>query len=290
MTRIYFVSDLHQEFLRDPEASKHPDTRFDLAANCPSDVDVIVIAGDLDVSLENSLRRIADELSGGPPVLYVPGNHDFYTSDGDQFTLAEMKATGDELAEYLGITLLQNSTVHIGDTRFIGSTLWTDFESVGRGFLRTKTTEAEGRDGMNDYRYIKRESTATPGKRKRLRPQDTIAEHRIARAYIEAELQKPHEGETVVVTHHAPHPRSLDPRHERLDYAYASNLSTLLSEPWAPQVWVHGHIHRAVDYQVENTRILSNPRGYAFEPSEANNGFQPDLVIELGEYAPKMVW
>lgn len=284
MTRIWFLSDLHQEFLRDPEAGKHPLTRFDLAANCPSDVDAIVIAGDLDVSLENSLRRIADELGGGPPVLYVPGNHDFYTSDGDQFTLAEMKARGDELAEYLGITLLQNSTVHIGDTRFIGSTLWTDFESVGRGFLRSKTTEAEGRDGMNDYRYIKRESTATPGKRKRIRPQDTIAEHRIAREYIESELQKPHTGETVVVTHHAPHPLSLDPAYDRLNYAYASNLSSIMEEPYAPDLWLHGHIHQTRDYQFGRTRVVANPRGYAWDEQ---NDFDPGLVLEIGEPVPK---
>lgn len=285
MTRIWFLSDLHQEFLRDPQTGKHRLTRFDLAANCPSDVDAIVIAGDLDVSLENSLRRIADELSGGPPVLYVPGNHDFYTSDGDQFTLQEMKSRGDELAEYLGITLMQNATVFIGDTRFIGSTLWTDFESVGRGFLRSKTTEAEGRDGMNDYRYIKRESTATPGKRKRIRPQDTIVEHRIARAYIESELQKPHAGETVVVTHHAPHPNSLDLSHDRLHYAYASNLQSVLEEPWAPEMWLHGHIHQTRDYTVSNTRIVANPRGYAFDEQ---NDFDPHLVLELGEPAPKL--
>lgn len=289
MTKIWFTSDLHQEFLRDPEAGKHPATRFDLAANCPSDIDVAIIAGDLDVSLERSLNRIADELPG-ISVIYVPGNHDFYTSENDQFTLQEMKRRGAELAEYLGITLLQNSSVVVGETRIIGSTLWTDFESVGTGFLRSKTAEAEGRFGMSDYRAIKRESTATPGKRKRLRPQDTIAEHKAARAYIEAELQRPHDGETVVVTHHAPHPLSLDTTHDRLHYCYASNLQSLLEEPYAPDLWLHGHIHQTRDYQVGRTRILANPRGYSFDPSEEHNGFQADLVIELGENAPKMVW
>lgn len=289
MTRIWFLSDLHQEFTRDPDASKHPATRFDLAANRPDDVDAIIIAGDLDVSLLASLRRIDAELGNDVPVVYVPGNHDFYTSDGDHFTLEDMKIEGQELAEYFGINLLQNDSIVIGDTRIIGSTLWTDF-NLGPGFMRTKVDEAEGRNGMNDYRYIKRPSTANPGKRKRLRPQDTIEEHRIARSYIESELQKPHSGETVVVTHHAPHPLSLDTAHDRLHYCYASNLTSLLSEPWAPQLWLHGHVHKALDYQIEDTRILSNPRGYAFEPSEANNGFQADLVIELGEYAPKMTW
>jgi len=28
------------------------------------------------------------------------------------------------------------------------------------------------------------------------------------------------------------------------------------------KLWVHGHIHDAVDYELENCRIVSNPRGY----------------------------
>lgn len=290
MTRIWFCSDLHQEFTREPSTMDNPATRFDLAANRPDDIDAIVIAGDLDVSLERSLDRIADELGNSIPVLYVPGNHDFYTSENDQFTLVEMMARGEEYAEWLGITLLQNACVHIHDVRIIGSTLWTDFDSVGRGFLKSKTSEAEGRDGMNDYKRIKRESTANPGQRKRLRAQDTIALHKTARAYIESELQRPHGGETMVVTHHAPHPTSLDPAFDRLNFAYASNLTSILEEPWAPQLWLHGHVHRAVDYTIGNTNVRSNPRGYAFEPSEADNGFDPGLVLELGEHAPKLGW
>lgn len=290
MTRLWILSDLHQEFTREPSTMDHPATRFDLAANRPDDIDAIIIAGDLDVSLERSLERIADELGNSTPVLYVPGNHDFYTSPDDQFTLKEMMDRGEEYAEWLGITLLQNACVHVDDVRIIGSTLWTDFDSVGRGFLKSKTAEAEGRNGMNDYKRIKRESTATPGQRKRLRAQDTIALHKTARAYIEAELQRPHDGQTIVVSHHAPLPMSLDPAFDRLNYAYASNLHGLFKEPWAPDLWVHGHVHKACDYQFEDTRILSNPRGYAFDPSEDRNGFQADLVLELGEHAPKMVW
>lgn len=185
------------------------------------------------------------------------------------------------------LTVLQDDTVFVGDVRVIGSTLWTDFESVGTGFLRGKTAEAEGRYGMNDYRMIKRESSATPGKRKRLRPQDTIAEHRASRAYIERTLQEPHDGETVVVTHHAPHPLSLDTAHDRLHFCYASNLTSILEETWAPDYWLHGHIHQTRDYVVGNTRIVSNPRGYAFDEQ---NDFDPHLVLEIGEPAPKLGW
>ncbi|KQX40390.1 hypothetical protein ASD04_07100 [Devosia sp. Root436] len=289
MTKIWLLSDIHQEFTREPEAAANPATRFSLADHVPSDVDVVVIAGDLDVSLENSLSRISQELPG-LPVVYVPGNHDFYTCEGDGFTLQEMKARGSDFAQRLGIHLLQDDSIEIAGTRFIGSTLWTDFDSVGTGFLRSKTAEAEGRHGMNDYRRIKRASTATSGKRKRIRAQDTVAEHRKSRAYIERELQTPFAGPTVVVTHHAPHPKSLDPRHGSLNFCYASNLQGLLEEPWAPDMWLHGHIHAPTDYTVGRTRIVSNPRGYAFDPQDAHNGFQPDLILEVGEPKPKLGW
>lgn len=288
MTKFWFISDLHQEFLRDPDVAKNPATRFDMAANCPSDVDAVIIAGDLDVSLENSLRRIADELPG-MTTIYVPGNHDFYTSDDDHFTLTDMKARGQDLAEYLGITLLQDASVVVGDVRIIGATLWTDFLSVGTGMMTTRSNSATARDGgMRDYRLIKRESSS--GKRKRLRPEDTIAEHKKSRAYIERELQAPHDGETIVVTHHAPHPGSLDTRYKDLNYCYASNLQGLLEETWAPEFWLHGHIHRPVDYTVGKTQIMANPRGYSFHPSDADNGFDAGFVLEVGSPAPKLGW
>jgi hypothetical protein len=170
----------------------------------------------------------------------------------------------------------------IAGTRFLGGTLWTDFVTVGRGDGRAKIAEAAGRTGMNDYRAIKRWSTADPTKRKRLRPEDTIASHRATRDFLETELAVPFAGPTVVVTHHAPHPQSLDPRSGgALDWCYAPNLSSILESADAPDVWLHGHIHQHRDYQVGGTRVVANPRGYQFVSSERDNGFDPSFVVEV---------
>lgn len=285
--KIWALSDLHQEFVRDADLFTNAQTAFDPADNTPADFDVVVLAGDIDVALDNSLRWVADRFLG-VPTIYVPGNHDFYVEagDADQFTMHEMMARGRELADRLGVLLLMNDTAIIGDTRFVGATLWTDFVSIGTGHPRSKEHEAAGRNGMNDYRRIKRSSTADPAKRKRVRPEDTIREHAISRVYIERILAEDHAGSTVVVTHHAPHPNSLDPRFTQLNYCYASNLQLLIEET-QPELWLHGHIHQAVDYEVGSTRIVSNPRGYQFDPSDQNNGFDPGLVIEIGGYVPK---
>jgi 3',5'-cyclic AMP phosphodiesterase CpdA len=287
MTRIWTLSDLHQEFLRDPSTAPDPHTVFDPAAHAPADgFDVVVLAGDIDVPLTKSLQWIAARFAG-VPVIYVPGNHDFYVADQGQYTMTEQLDASRELAEKLGINLLLDDAVVLGDTRFLGGTLWTDFMTVGRGDIRAKIAEAAGREGMSDYKAIKRWSTATPGKRKRLRPEDTINAHRATRAFLEDALAQPFDGNTVVVTHHAPHPGSLDPRHGgRLDWCYSSNLSTVLEGADAPDVWIHGHIHRRTDYQVGGTRVVANPRGYAFVPSERDNGFDPVFTIDLGEPVP----
>jgi hypothetical protein len=274
------MADLHQEFVRDAQASRDPLTAFDPALHAPKDFDVVVLAGDVDSPLTKSLGWIASRFAG-VPVIYTPGNHDFYTGEGAPFTMQEMLEQGAEEADRLGIKLLLDSTTEIGGIRFVGGTLWTDF-ALGPGSIGAHVSEAQGRFGMNDYRRIRRFSTLHPGKRRRLRPQDTIAAHQATRKFIESELAKPFGRATVVVTHHAPHAKSLDPKHTALPWCYASNLTSILGSDVAPNAWLHGHIHRAAGYTVGRTKVVSNPRGYRFLQTEQNNGFDPGFVVEVG--------
>ncbi len=41
-------------------------------------------------------------------------------------------------------------------------------------------------------------------------------------------------------------------------------------------LWVHGHTHRSVDYQVGRTRVFANQRGY---PGQAKTGFDERAVL-----------
>lgn len=82
----------------------------------------------------------------------------------------------------------------------------------------------------------------------------------------------------MVVTHHAPSPRSIPPefRGDPLSACYASDLEDLIVDG-RPALWVHGHIHTKVDYRVGRSRVIANPRGY---PGEGN-AFDPQLVVEI---------
>ena len=92
------------------------------------------------------------------------------------------------------------------------------------------------------------------------RPVDTIALHRDHRSWLDTSLAEPFDGETVVVTHHAPHPDCLQAGHS-LAAAYASDLSTLILRR-EPLIWAHGHVHQHSEVQLGRTRIINVALGY----------------------------
>ncbi|WP_423067400.1 metallophosphoesterase [Devosia sp. CN2-171] len=240
--RIWLLSDLHQEFLRDPVYGSDALTRFDPTRVAPNDFDVVVLAGDIDVPLSRSIDWAAERFAG-VPIVYVPGNHDFYVAPGDSsLTLDELQSNGREAAAHIA--------------------------------------EARGSRGMNDYKSIKRWSTKQPGKRKSLRPEDTIAAHFDTRRFLSARLEEQPARTTVVVTHHAPLAESVDVN-KRLSWCYASRMEYLFDGDFGPDLWLHGHIHDPVDYQRGTTRIVSNPRGYAFPERQYRREFDPALVLEV---------
>lgn len=280
---LWPISDLHQEFVRDRTYGGHPATAFDPAEHAPANFDVVVAAGDIDVTVLRSLRWLADRFPG-VRVIYTQGNHCAY-SDADApegpRTIDELTEMGLELADKLGITMLMDSSQVIDGVRFAGGTLWTDFMTVGRANIRAKMAEASGQRGQNDYKHIRRWSTKDPTKRKRFRPEDSIALHRRTQRYLDEVSATPFDGPTVFVTHHAPHPNSLNPKFDRMNWCDASDLSLMMDVDGAPDLWVHGHIHGHSDYTVGRTRIVKNARGYQFSKDE-DMSFQPSFTLEVG--------
>ncbi|MGU3557961.1 metallophosphoesterase [Methylobacterium radiotolerans] len=261
--RLWAFSDLHQE---------HDENAWDPAAHEPGGgFDVAVVAGDVHMPLTRALDWLSERLPGSQ-VLMVPGNHEAWWNRGeDRYTIHDQFERGRDRASALGIHLLLDDAVVIGGTRFLGNTLFTDFR-WGSFSLSHAFRTAQGRNGMMDYRRIR----TGPRSRDRIEPGEVLAMHRATRAFIEDELARPHDGPTVVVTHHAPHPASLLDPHADLAWCYASDLTDMIMDR-GPDLWVHGHVHRAADYAVGRTRILCNPRGHHDERS----GFVPSLVVAL---------
>ncbi|MCE8001191.1 MAG: hypothetical protein HEP70_20380, partial [Rhodobiaceae bacterium] len=95
----------------------------------------------------------------------------------------------------------------------------------------------------------------------RIRPSDTAFLHADHRALIETQLSTPFEGQTVVVTHHCPHPDLIGETPCDLDGVYGSDLRAMIDR-FQPDVWLFGHPHHAAEIRQGRTRIRNVSLGY----------------------------
>ena len=247
--RLRILGDLHLEFG---------------AVSIPRpDADVIVLAGDIHLGREG--RRWAGRHFADKPVVYVLGNHEFYRHSLPELTDRLKKET-----EGSQIHLLENTAVELNGFTFLGCTLWTDFQLAPDPGTAMQTAEAI----MSDFSLIQ----FSPEGRL-LRARDTAEIHAKSVSWLEGALAGCDPARTVVVTHHAPSPRSEAPYHANspLNPAFASGLDWLVEQSRLP-LWIHGHTHYNVDYTIGKTRVLTNQRGY---PGELCKGFDPGLVVEV---------
>ena len=247
--KLHVLSDLHTEF-----ADFSPPK---------TDADVVILAGDIGVGLggiEWAARRFAKA-----PVIYVPGNHEFYNHDIG--LTDELKA-----AAPANIHVLNNDTLQLDGVRYIGCTLWTDFKLYGEGeawFAMRRAKEL-----IEDFASIKN------GKR-RFTPEDSVELHEASKAWLVGELEREFDGPTVVVTHHLPVPKSVAKRYanDPLNPAFANRLENVI-EKYRPELWIHGHTHVPCDYELFGTRIVCNPRGYPGENRRSE--FRGELLVSIG--------
>lgn len=260
--RLLILSDLHHEAWG---------TYAPAIARANTAADAVILAGDIDVDA----RAVAwaDIVFAGLPVLYIHGNHEGYGRNLDDVQNrinAACAASGH-------VHYLNCHEYHIGNVRFLGATLWTDFELFGaahKGEVIAQIARA-----MNDYQRIR---LAAHGYRK-LRPADTLRWHRAQRRWLEQRLAVPFAGRTVVVTHMAPSLQSIRAEYanDLVSAAYASRLDALVAKA---DLWIHGHMHSSLDYRIGNCRVICNPCGYPNASGAPENpDFDPGLVVKLDD-------
>lgn len=272
--KLLVLSDLHIGF-----------GALDLEINgqrIDADADVIVLAGDIDEGTAG--MTWARTSFPAKPIVYVAGNHEFYSGHFVQ-TLEKLRQTATEL----DIHFLENDSVEINSVRFLGCTLWTDFELLG---LQEPCMYRVVRES-NDYTLIKTtairdermevEKYEGPPRMRILKPRDTLERHLSSRDWLEEQLATGDPARTVVVTHHAPSKMSVAAEFlDRTDLcpAYASNLESMMG---GSALWIHGHLHTNSDYMVAGTRVVCNPRGYwSSRRHETDNpDFRSDFLIDV---------
>ncbi|WP_396434356.1 metallophosphoesterase [Limnohabitans sp.] len=289
--KIQLLSDLHLE--------SHPD----FVPNPAPGADILVLAGDIGSYQTGSALTAAGDgdfglarfspLHGWPtPVLFVPGNHEY---DGLDFDQAHKRLQAS--CARLGITWLEREVLHLGGVRFVGTTLWSDFDALGPlagqavpdplqnkvpAHLRhpnspyTRQLKARDKAFRAANHYLRKTLTTRHGEAwlaEGLREQALQCQD-----WLSAALKTPFAGPTVVVTHFAPSLHSADPRYGRVPgtASFCNALDTLL--PYA-QLWLHGHLHCPSDYTQHNCRVVANPLGYARKNEQLH--FLPHGVLEV---------
>jgi len=267
--RLLIYSDLHLD-RRGFKPLLEDGTRAD------ADADVVVLAGDIDEGTRGV--RWARETFPDKPIVMVAGNHEFYGHHWGRL-LDDMR----EAAKKYDIAFLEAEAIDLGGVRFLGCTLWTNFELFGEE--KKKFSIYQAKAGMNDFKEIK--ISRTPEMywvtSKYLLPELTVARHRGSVEWLAGKLAKGYPAKTVVVTHHAPHMHSV-PAHFRansLTPAYASDLTRLLGSDKCA-MWIHGHMHSSSDYEINGTRVVCNPLGYMTRNGGLENAaFKMDGVWTL---------
>ncbi|AMP39251.1 metallophosphoesterase [Ralstonia solanacearum] len=256
---LLVLSDLHLEF-----------SLLDIDT---TGIDIIVLAGDIHLGTRGIPWIEAQ--SKGLPVIYVPGNHEFYKGEHSR-VLRDLRAA---CAATPNVHLLDMDKITIGNVEFLGSTLWTDF-ALYRGTERSVlSAESYAARGMSDFTGSIRFEAR--GVFRKLQPRDTIQMHIAARQWLSNELMCPTQRKRVVVTHHAPSRQSVAPQYQDdpLSPAYASRMESVVQ---LAHLWIHGHMHDSFNYTVGECRVVCNPRGYAPKGRSAENeSFDPRFIVEI---------
>lgn len=259
--KIRPLSDLHIEF-----------SPFKIA---PMGEDILILAGDICNYTEAmpQLKIMARQLD--IPILVIAGNHEYYRNQiENSYTWESLPQDMRNAADFSDriekgrVTFLEDSVVIYGGIRIIGATLWTDMLLYGDDPL----VKLLVKKALNDYYLIQSKYNHL------LQIDQVIERHKISRKFIQDTLAQKFDGKTVVVTHHSPSWLSVAPqyRNDKVSAGFASRLEYLIQEG-NPTLWIHGHTHISFDYQLYDTRIVCNPRGY----NDENPNFNPNLLVEI---------
>lgn len=261
MINISFYSDLHTEF----DKGYHFIPEFD-----PS-VDVIIFAGDCFVSGRSYswLNKMLVEHRETPFIIFVPGNHDYYNNTISEFDehMIKMKEM------FPNFFFLNNKSLKVDDVVFHGSPLWTTFEAYGPTY--EIACKKQARLCLNDFIMINRkEGGITSAEMEFMGKQ--------CQSFLKKSLAINEEGKNVVITHFPPLIECTNPKYPVNSLSpYFNNDLTELVKSSDCDLWIYGHNHYNMDFELHGTRFISNQRGYVKHKENVGKEFNPKMRIEI---------
>lgn len=292
--RVQVLSDLHAE--RDLAAAPS-------AVDVATGADIVVVAGDV-ARAPDSVAIAAEMFPDAEALVLVGGNHEHYLTSLtiDEGMAAMVRAAdGHSSMQCRTVAALENGEIVVEvrgtPVRILGCTLWTDYALFGDP-VKDRLIVSQG---LNDYRAIKAaaqnpmESFLGVGHRA-VSTSELLSRHDASVAFLEAALARPHDGPTIVVTHHLPSLRSVSQQYkrDRTSAGFASNLDRLVAK--GATLWVHGHTHSPCLWRERTggTLVACNPMGYSRRTMSGrwleNAKFDPKLVVDIRRGAPDGAW
>lgn len=200
-------------------------------------------------------------------VVLVLGNHDYWGQNIDY----EPQALKKELSRQniKNVYVLENEAVILDHVKFVGATLWTDFNGKDTDLMYSTIRY------RNDYKHIRQKASY-----RKINPTGIYEHHMTSRSFIFNNAHKEDGQKLIVVSHMAPSLQSTAVEfHARPQNSlYFSSLEPEIEKNNQIDYWLHGHVHNSSDYMIGSTRVLANPRGY---PNEEQTSFDEEYRLEL---------
>lgn len=241
--KILLGSDLHLEFKGQQLLPDLPE------------YDVVVLAGDIGSGVEG-FKFAMNYFPSDKPVLYIPGNHEYYGKDFHDITYALSNLAKSSN----NVHLIDFGNIVIDGINFIGTTLWTNFKLNGyKQYPLYAYKKAIG-----DFNVIRYKGNS-------FGPEHSEILYREGSRHIKEELEKNSKGRNVVVTHFMPSQEVITPfwKGNSLNPYFCNDMDYLIDQ-YKPELWLYGHTHDKGDKLHSNgkTRLVANPRGYPKEKKD----------------------
>jgi len=222
--KYQLASDLHIEYLENVMASNF----------IKKSADILVLAGDIGSLYKmDQLETFLHELSAFKTILYIPGNHEFYTVKDIKpkpFN-ALLRDLFDLERRIPNLIVLHCNSIIIDEVEFIGCTLWSD---LGDNFFPKYRVRIYGFSNIvyqqqydKNLQWLKRTLTSSTAKTR------------------------------VVITHYPP--VNLTKR-DKFSYLYSNNLEDLI-KPSNMVIWNFGHIHVNHMFTKNEVLLITNQTG-----------------------------